>query len=476
MLDRLVGMFSGRKAPPLEEAGRGVVASSRGNEAFARLNAVAPLAIHVDGACAGKPVERTDRDAVGERKTMVCREAVLGRDQRVSGYGFSLRSEVNRRVRASSAHIQRLYDEVLVRNLQSMDVQRLLEHRLAFVALAASSLDKPLVEVLPPAGIVYVIGQDPQFATDAQALRDGLARLKSLGYQVGLQGVDIDRPGMPPCVELADFLSLDIGGSSIPGIADQMRLAARLAPKIRFLATNLRTLEEFGVCAKLPFSHFQGPFITHREKWEAPRMDAGRIKVLELLNKVRGFAEVAELAALFKQAPALSFKLLRYANSPGVGLTHKVGTLEQALMVLGRLKLYRWLTLLLFTSGETRELDLALLENALVRARLAELAGRERLPPEERDELFVTGVFSLLDVLMDTPMEAVLKQVSLPAAVQEALLNRAGKYAPYLELAIACEQSDGAGMEALSESVGLQAGQVNGLHIDALLWAQQVKE
>ena len=68
------------------------------------------------------------------------------------------------------------------------------------------------------------------------------------------------------------------------------------------------------------------------------------------------------------------------------------------------------------------------------------------------------------------------RQVSLPAAVQEALLNRAGKYAPYLELAIACEQSDGAGMEALSESVGLQAGQVNGLHIDALLWAQQVKE
>jgi c-di-GMP phosphodiesterase len=86
----------------------------------------------------------------------------------------------------------------------------------------------------------------------------------------------------------------------------------------------------------------------------------------------------------------------------------------------------------------------------------------------------VAGVFSLLDIVMATPMEDVLKQVSLPTLINEALLHHQGKYAPYLELAIACEQSDEANISALSEAIGLDGEQVNALHIDALLWAQKV--
>ncbi|MHB1213538.1 MAG: EAL and HDOD domain-containing protein [Thiobacillus sp.] len=477
MLNRIVEMFRGSKARKHKPAGPEVEAQPTGhNDAFIKLNALAPLASEIKGPPASGATQPQETGEAPPNKSIVCREAVLGKDQRVAGYAFSLRYEVNQRVRASSTTIQRLYDKVLLRNLQVMDIQRLLEHRLAFIDVSASSLALPLLEELQPHGVVYVVGTNAQLVADPQACLGSLMHLKGLGYRIGLYGAGVDSPGMLPFVALADFLFADMGGNDIPTIKNQVSMIVSQVPSMKLVATNIQTLEEFSVCQRLPFAFYRGAFITSREKWDTPRIDAGRIKILELLNKLRGEVDMAELTRLIKQDPALSFKLLRYINSPGMGLIHKMGTLDQALVVLGQQKLYRWLTLLLYTSGDARGLDWAILENALVRARLAELIAQDSLSPNERDELFVAGVFSLLDIVLAIPMEDVLKQVNLPPRVSEVLLHQTGKYAPYLELAIACEQSGGADIAALSHAVGLESKQVNMLQIEAMIWAQQIGE
>ncbi|MHB8759236.1 MAG: signal transduction protein, partial [Thiobacillus sp.] len=133
-------------------------------------------------------------------------------------------------------------------------------------------------------------------------------------------------------------------------------------------------------------------------------------------------------------------------------------------------------TILLFTSGQTPGLDWAVMENALIRARLAELVAEQTraLTTEDREELFVAGMFSLLDVVLSAPLDAVLEKVRLPTPVSDALLERRGKYAPYLALAIACEESDDAGIAGLAEAIGLDLWRVNSLHLEAMLWAQQI--
>jgi c-di-GMP phosphodiesterase len=477
MLNRIIQMFRGGKTRKRKHAGPAAEASPAGhNDAFLKLNALAPLASEVKDPAVNGVGNPGNADETQTNKSIVCREAVLGKDQRVAGYAFSLRYEVNQRVRAASTNIQRLYDQVLLRNLQVMDIQRLLEHRLALIDVSASSLAMPLLEELQPQGVVYVVGTNAQLLADQASCLDNLARLKGLGYRIGLYGTGVDGADMSPFVELADFVFIDIGGNDIPTIRNQVGAIASQAPSMKLVATNIQTLEEFGVCQKLPFAFYRGAFITSREKWDTPRLDAGRIKILELLNKLRGDADVAELTRLIKLDPALSFKLLRYINSPGMGLAHKIGTLDQAQIVLGRQKLYRWLTLLLYTGGNTQGLDWAIMENALVRARLAELIAQDSLPANERDELFVAGVFSLLDIALAMPMQDVLKQVNLPPLVNEVLLHQTGKYAPYLELTIACEQSDGADIAAMSHALGLDNKQINRLQIEAMIWAQQVGE
>ncbi len=447
MLNRLVGMLSGKEsaaAPP-------------------------PRVVPAERVSATKPVPK----AAAKAPSVMRREALLGRDQKVAGYTFMLRRTLDEQRDSALPDVQRLYDETLLGNLERMDIARLLEQRLAFVPIAPATLNHSLIEGWPAAGTVWVLNIDTQTLID-EALLARMGELKSRGFNFALHADAVIRPERHGLLQHADYVLMDVSSEDIPAITTQMAAISKVAAGKRFVAMEVQSLEAFHMCHKLQFALFMGPFITRRENLGNPVMGPSRAKVLDLMNRVRTGAEQPELAAQFRHDPALSVRLLRYVNSPGMGLMSKIGGIEQALMVMGQDKLYRWLTLILFTGGQTQELDQAILENALVRGRVAEqLAGRA-LFAKARDEIFVAGLFSLLDVVMHMPMEEVLKQISLPAEITEAIVSQRGPYAPYLALAIACEQDDQSSIEALAKQIGREVDDINGVHMDALLWAQQL--
>ena len=196
---------------------------------------------------------------------------------------------------------------------------------------------------------------------------------------------------------------------------------------------------------------------------------------MELLNMVRNRSEIAALEKVLRRDPVLSYKLLRYINAPVNGLLQEVHSIAHALIILGYNQLYRWLTLLLFSSGEHIPQAQALLRSALVRARLVELLGWDRIESAEREGLFIVGVFSLLDALFNVPMERALADLHLPEPVMQALVHRVGIYAPFLELAVACESADQDQIERYAGLCGLDAATVNAMHGDALAWAEELE-
>lgn len=450
VLNRLVGMWSGNRDNATAQPHR---------TAVTEVDAAPRPAPHAAPAAKAPSVMR--------------REAMLGRDQRVAAYTFMLRRTLDDQRDSTLPDVQRLYDETLLGNLQRMDVSRLLEQRLAFVPMTPASLHYPLIDTWPAAGTVWILKIDAKTQID-DTLLTRLAELKSHGFRFAIYADSIIHPEQHGLLLHADYVLLDVSNEDIPGITAQMAVISKAAAGKHFVATGVQTLEAFHMCQKLQFALFMGPFITRRETLDSPVMEPSRAKVLDLMNRVRTSAEQPELGAQFRHDPALLVRLLRYVNSPGMGLMHKIGGIEQALMVMGQDKLYRWLTLILFTGGKTRELDQALLENALVRGRVAEqLAGRA-LFAKARDEIFVAGLFSLLDVVMHMPMEQVLKQINLPAEITEAIVSQRGPYAPYLALAIACEQDDLSSIETLAGQIGRDVADINGVHMGALLWAQQL--
>ena len=134
--------------------------------------------------------------------------------------------------------------------------------------------------------------------------------------------------------------------------------------------------------------------------------------------------------------------------------------------------LFRWLSLLLATS--TKASGLAYMtKKAIVRGRFVELMGQGTLPAEESNNLFVAGMFSLIDRVLGIPMEEVLTKVQLPAAVQEAIRTRGGLYGQFVALAETCE-IDASEAARLAKSVGLSAERVNASHLAAMAWAMDV--
>ena len=141
--------------------------------------------------------------------------------------------------------------------------------------------------------------------------------------------------------------------------------------------------------------------------------------------------------------------------------------------MLGLKKLFRWAALLLTTSQGVRPSP-AVVHLAVVRGRLMELLAAESLTPAECDDAFIVGVFSLLDTLLGMPLEQAMGYIVLPAPVVDALLRQQGPLATFLELTLACENEDDAVFAKASRTLELTGHQVNGAHLHARAWAENL--
>jgi len=202
---------------------------------------------------------------------------------------------------------------------------------------------------------------------------------------------------------------------------------------------------------------------------------ASRALALQLVQLVSADADTHEIEALLRQDPTLSYHLLRLVNSLGMGTGRRVTSFSQAILILGRSQLRRWLNLMLFSSREADQRSAMLLARVSVRARAMELlskaAGQDK---PHQEQAFMTGMFSLLGVLFGMPLAEVLKPLSISVSVQQALLAREGELGQLLDVVEAAEHDD---IAALTQ--GLQALQIdnagfNQIMADAYLWMQGV--
>ena len=330
-------------------------------------------------------------------------------------------------------------------------------------------LESPLLQKLPSKGVVLVV------SPDQDKLEDNLLRcreLRSMGYQIALDDFEVKR-GLGQFLTLASFIRVDVARFNAIELG---KLADRFLDKStpQLLAKNVETDDDFEACYKMQFHCFEGNYFTRLRPSMPPRVDSDRIRVLELLNMVKNQGEISQLEEGFKHDAMLSYKLLRYINAPVNGFQQQIRSIAHALVILGYKQLYRWLTLLLFTSGKADPRSKALLQNALVRARMTELLGQGKLSPAEREGLFIVGIFSLLDVLLNVPMEQALEQLQLPDPVMAALARREGIYAPFLALSVACEEADQEAIIEYAAACGLDANEVNTAQVKALVWAEEI--
>lgn len=195
--------------------------------------------------------------------------------------------------------------------------------------------------------------------------------------------------------------------------------------------------------------------------------------IVELIDRVRREEPVDRLEAVLKKDATLAFRLLRLLNSAAFGLTVEVSSLRHALMLLGYQRLGRWLAVLLASASKDPDMRPVMLA-AVRRGLLFEELLRSSEDAEMRGELFICGIFSLLDRMMQLPFETLLKMVPVPARVQEALLGTGGPFLPYLDLARAIESESLFDIRETAERLLVGPAELNRALLHALVAAREV--
>jgi EAL and modified HD-GYP domain-containing signal transduction protein len=171
--------------------------------------------------------------------------------------------------------------------------------------------------------------------------------------------------------------------------------------------------------------------------------------------------------------PTLAFKLMRYLNSPAFGLTVEINSFSHALMLLGYQRLKRWLALLLANSSQAPNAR-SMVYAAVCRGMLLEELARGRSDATVGGEMFICGLFSLLDRLLEQPWSELMRNLPVPESVRQALSGEGGPYLPYLQLAQAIEQASVLDIRECAGRLLLGAGEVNRSLLAALQAARQL--
>lgn len=216
-------------------------------------------------------------------------------------------------------------------------------------------------------------------------------------------------------------------------------------------------------------------------EFEAPAAPAARNDaqadlqvIVELMSRVDQGEDVERLEQTLKRDPSLAFKLLRYMNSAAFGLSVEVSSFRHAIMLLGYARLRRWLALLLATASKDHAMR-PVMFGALRRGLIMEELSKSMDDSEVRDEMFICGLFSLLDHMLKQPFEKLLQSIPVPERVRQALVDKTGPYKGYLDLVQAIENESVFDVRASLDSLMLGADEVNHAVLRALHKAAQLE-
>lgn len=392
----------------------------------------------------------------------LARQAIYDVDLAVSGYELLYRSA------PSAADSTGLGTEetamsasTLTAALTDIGLDAIVGDRLAWVNVGAAFLVDDLAAVLPPERTVVEVLE----TTDATIpVTEMVTRLRTDGYCVALDDFEF-RPDLEPLVKLANIVKVDVLAHSADELERQVDLLRPYG--VELLAEKVETHEVLEHCRALGFTLFQGYFLSKPRLLSSSRVSTEAAALVHLAAQLNDpNASFDELAHLIATDVTLSYRMLRYVNSAYVGLRKPVGSLREALVELGLRRVRSWATLLLITDAADGRRELVV--NALVRASMCErLAG-----PASQDshQAFLVGLLSVVDALVDRPLDEVVAELPIDQRLADALLEHDGPLGDLLSRVIAYEEGDFP--TAAAQPIG--ASTVTGAYLDAIEWSNEL--
>ena len=402
-------------------------------------------------------------------EVFLARQPILNRARELHGYELLFRANLGSNQFDGTAD-ESATTQVIANSLLSIGFENVVGAKKAFVNFNEQLLRAGLYTLLPGDRVVLEILESVEF-------NDGLMELcidlREQGYTLALDDFTADSC-LEPLTGIARIIKVDM--QAVPR-TEQERMLRTYRPRgIEMIAERVETSEEFEWALQAGYDHFQGFFFARPVLVRGRQIPAAKFNCLRLLRETQTpDLDFNRIEAVISQDLSLSYKLLRYVNSALFSPAVQINSIGQSLMMLGESNVRQWIALAALPEL-AKDKPGELVMHSLLRASFCERLAQLTTSVPEGGQGFLMGMFSLLDALIDLPLEDALKQVGVGPGIADALLGTASQrnlLRDIYSLACSYERCDWNAVTAAAATLRIQASGISQAYSEATLWAQR---
>jgi len=356
---------------------------------------------------------------VGALNVMVGRQPIFKRDRTIFGYEVLFRTLMGPKAAEAASTLGDQMTADVIFNSVSIGIDRLVGDKKLFCNASRGVLTGVVPVLLPPEQTIVEVLES---VVPSEEVLPGCRRLRDEGFALALDNVSVFA-NVERFIELASFVKIDLRATdpaALPGLVEQCRRF-----DVALVAEKVETDDDFSRCEELGFDYFQGYLLAQPCRIPGRALDPGRLAQLRIgARLLDSECPISELEDIVRKDPVMTLQLLQLASAgAGRGMRRTVHTVREALVLVGWRRLQSWVSLLLICGkGQASEEELT---TALMRARMCELAA-ESVNPSLSESAFTAGMLSTFDVLLQVPLEDVLRALPLDDDLVAALLEKEG--------------------------------------------------
>ncbi|WP_448873093.1 EAL and HDOD domain-containing protein [Desulfobulbus propionicus] len=398
----------------------------------------------------------------------IARQPVFDRHKRLFAYELLYRSGMGNAF-PGNVDPDEATHTVLAHILFNIGLEAITGNRRALINFPENHLLQGTPHQLPTSSCIIEILETIEPSEEILAV---CRELRDKGYILALDDFDFN-PVLERFIPLVQIVKVDFQ------LIDQEHLTEcmermRKYPGVSWLAEKIESHKEFALAESLGFSYFQGYFFNKPEIIKKRKIDTSKLVLLNLLAEVsRAEINLGKIEQLLAPDVSLAYKLLRYINSVYYSLINKVTTIRYALIYLGEQGTRQFVSLAVaseLAEGKPTEL----MRLSMVRAELCRLLAGSAKDGHEPSQLFLLGLFSLLDAMLDMPMSEVTSKLPLTREVKDALNRGEGPFAPYLRVTTAYEKGDFSRCVDTLRILGITSETMINSYFRAVVWADLI--
>ncbi|MFZ0482783.1 MAG: HDOD domain-containing protein [Desulfobacterales bacterium] len=393
----------------------------------------------------------------------VARQPIFNKDKELYGYELLFRDGLSNAFPDIDGDTAT--SKLLSNSFFSIGMKQLTSGKTAFINFPQSLLLNKIPMMFPSEKMTVEILEDVD--PNEQVIR-ACNDIAAAGYSLALDDF-VFKSDLQPLIELANIIKIDFMLTPIDEI--QKMVSRFKGNHIKLLAEKIETYDNFEEALSMGFMYFQGYFFSKPEIISGKEIAPSKIILLQIVGEAnRENCSFEKLETLMDKDVSISCKLLRYINSAFFKRACEIATIKHAIVLLGETEIKRFISMVA-TAELASDKPEELVRTSITRARFCELLGLHSQNGGDISELFLTGLFSLIDAMLDNKMENIMQTLPLSKNIKQALLEEKGDLADYLKLVSSYESANWETFSSIIPKINVSEKKIPEFYQDAVKWA-----